>query len=109
MSPEVFPRRAIHFDFHTMPGCEKLGKDWNAAHFVRTLQDAKVEFINFFAKCNLGFCYFPTQTGTVYPGLDFDLLGGVQFPKKGNCQIRQPIKKKTGMALVFFYFSFMVC
>lgn len=77
MSPEVFPRRAIHFDFHTMPGCEKLGKDWNAAHFVRTLQDAKVEFINFFAKCNLGFCYFPTQTGTVYPGLDFDLLGEV--------------------------------
>lgn len=35
--------------------------------------------------------------------------GWVQFPKKGNCQIRQPIKKKTGMALVFFYFSFMVC
>jgi hypothetical protein len=37
------------------------------------------------------------------------LQNWVQFPKKGNCQIRQPIKKKTGMALVFFYFSFMVC
>jgi hypothetical protein len=77
MSQDFFPRRAIHFDFHTMPGCENLGKDWNAEHFVSTLLAAKVEFINFFAKCNLGFCYFPTRIGTVYPGLDFDLLGEV--------------------------------
>lgn len=70
-----FPKRAIHFDFHTMPGCEDLGCDFHGDEFVATLKKAHVEYINIFAKCNLGFCYYPTKVGTVYPGLKFDLMG----------------------------------
>ncbi|OQA82416.1 MAG: Alpha-L-fucosidase [Lentisphaerae bacterium ADurb.Bin242] len=70
-----FPKRAIHFDFHTMPGCEDLGRDFRGDEFVATLKKAHVEYINIFAKCNLGFCYYPTKVGTVYPGLKFDLMG----------------------------------
>ncbi|MFA6930799.1 MAG: alpha-amylase family protein [Lentisphaeria bacterium] len=77
LSASNFPRRAIHFDFHTMPGCEHLGQAFDPKKFVAALQQAKVEFINFFAKCNLGFCYFPSQVGTNYPGLTFDLMGQV--------------------------------
>ena len=72
-----FPKRAIHFDFHTMPGCNDVGTEFNGREFAVTLQKAKVEYINIFAKCNLGFCYYPTRIGTVYPGLKFDLMGEI--------------------------------
>jgi len=72
-----YPRRAIHFDFHTMPGCTDIGAKFDGPAFAATLKQAGVEFINFFAKCNVGFCYFPTKVGTMYPGLTRDLLGEV--------------------------------
>ena len=72
-----FPKRAIHFDFHTMPGCNDVGTEFNGREFAATLHKAKVEYINIFAKCNLGFCYYPTRIGTVYPGLKFDLMGEI--------------------------------
>jgi len=77
MSHLNFPRRAIHFDFHSMPGCTDICRDWDASHFIDTLLAAKVEFVNFFAKCNRGFCYYPSKLGSVYPGLQIDLLGEV--------------------------------
>ena len=72
-----FPKRAIHFNFHTMPGCHDLGPQFDAGRFVATLQKARVEYINFFAKYNLGFCYYPTKIGTGHPGLQFDLMGKI--------------------------------
>ena len=88
-----FPKRAIHFDFHTMPGCNDIGAEFNGEEFVATLKKAKVEYINIFAKCNLGFCYYPTKVGTVYPGLKFDLFqrrtqsrGGAASPRMVHCQ-----------------------
>ncbi len=74
---DTFPKRAVHFDFHTMPGCNDIGSRFNAEEFVATLKKAKVEYINFFAKCNLGFCYYPTKIGMIYPELQFDLLGEI--------------------------------
>ncbi len=73
----AFPRRAIHFDFHTMPGCTDIGSRFDGQAFAATLKQCGVEYINFFAKCNLGFCYYPTKAGTMYPGLNRDLLGEV--------------------------------
>lgn len=70
-----FPRRALHFDFHTMPGIPDLGADFDGDRFGRALKSAKVEYINIFAKCNLGFAYYPSEIGTIYPGLKFDLMG----------------------------------
>ncbi|MEG0767431.1 MAG: hypothetical protein RR482_06915, partial [Clostridia bacterium] len=67
--------RHIHFDFHTMPGITNFGEHWDAEAFAQRLADAHVDYINFFAQCNLGFAYFPTKVGIPYPGLRGDMLG----------------------------------
>ncbi len=72
------PRRAVHMDFHTMPGVYDVGAEFDPAAFGRTLADAGVDYITVFAKCNLGFAYYPTKIGTPHPGLKHpDLLGGM--------------------------------
>ena len=78
-------KRAIHFDFHTVGGIDGLLKDFDAADFAKTLADANVEYINFAAMCNNGYCYYPTKVGIVYPGLKRDILGEVieECHKKG--------------------------
>ena len=75
MTGSFFPKRAVHLDFHTMPGVYDVGRDFDPQEFARTLQEANIEYITVFAKCNLGFAYYPTQVGIVHPGLKTDLLG----------------------------------
>ena len=69
------PQRAIHLDFHTMPAVNDVGADFDPEEFVRVLDEARVDFITVFAKCNLGMAYYPTKVGTVHPSLRQDLLG----------------------------------
>ena len=69
-------KRAVHFDFHTIPGVYDLGVNFDAKKFAKMLQDSHVGYINFFARCNRGHSYYPTKIGTPYPSLgDKDLLG----------------------------------
>lgn len=68
-------KRAIHLDFHTMPGIYNFNESWDAAKFAERLDNAHVKYINAFAKCNLGFSYFDTKIGTPYPGMKGDMLG----------------------------------
>ncbi len=68
-------RRAIHFDFHTMPGIYDFGERFDAAKFAETLADAGVEYVNVFARCNEGFAYYPTKVGVPYPNMTGDMLG----------------------------------
>jgi hypothetical protein len=77
MKQKPFPRRAIHLDFHTMPGIYDVGRDFDGETFSRTLAEAQVDYITVLARCNLGFAYYPTQVGVMHPGLKFDLLGGI--------------------------------
>ena len=70
-------KRAIHLDFHTMPGIYDFEETFDAAEFAKTLKDAKVEYLNAVAQCNLGFCYYPTNVGIRYPGLKTDLFGSI--------------------------------
>jgi hypothetical protein len=62
-------KRAVHFDFHNLPALPDLGDDFSAERFVKTLVDSKVKYINFFARCNLGYSYFPTKVGVPHPYL----------------------------------------
>ena len=62
-------RRAVHFDFHTMPGIDNICENFDAAAFAQQMADANVDYINFFARCNIGFSYYPTKVGVQYPGL----------------------------------------
>jgi len=68
-------KRAVHLDFHTLPGIPDFGEHFDAAQFAKTLKEAKVDFINVFAKCNLGFAYYPTKIGLPHPHMKFDMLG----------------------------------
>ena len=67
-------KRAIHFDFHTMPGFDKLAENFNAERFADRLSENHVEYINIAARCNIGFSYYNTKVGTKYPLLERDLL-----------------------------------
>ncbi|MBW7884650.1 MAG: beta-galactosidase trimerization domain-containing protein [Caldilineaceae bacterium] len=76
MNAQPIRFRHIHLDFHTSPACTDVGADFDADLFARTLQEAKVNAINIFAKCHHGYSYYPTKVGTVHPGLKSgDLLG----------------------------------
>ena len=73
---KAFPKRAIHLDFHTMPGIYDVGAEFDPKEFAKTLKDANVDYITVFARCNLGFAYYPTKIGIVHPGMKKkDLLG----------------------------------
>ena len=66
--------RAMHFDFHTMPGYENLFENFSATEFAQKLQDNHVKYINFTARCNIGFSYYDTKVGVKYKGLKRDVL-----------------------------------
>lgn len=67
-------RRAVHFDFHTMPGIDGLLSNFDAEEFARKLEENHVEYINVTARCNIGFSYYNTKIGKKYPGLTRDIL-----------------------------------
>jgi hypothetical protein len=68
-------KRAVHIDFHTLPGIYDFNREWDAAVFAQTLQDAHVCYVNAFARCNIGFAYYPTRVGIPYPGMKGDMFG----------------------------------
>jgi len=68
-------KRAIHLDFHTMPGIYNFGEKWDAKEFAYILKEARVDYVNAFAKCNLGFTYYPTKLGIPYPTMEGDMFG----------------------------------
>lgn len=68
-------KRAVHLDFHTMPGIYNFNEKWDAAAFADRLEKAHVKYINAFAECNLGFAYFDTKIGVKYPGMKGDMFG----------------------------------
>lgn len=69
------PKRAVHIDFHTLPGIPEFGRDLSGEAIAATLAQAQVDYANIFAQCNIGFCYFDTALGRRYPGFDRDLFG----------------------------------
>jgi len=67
--------RQIHLDFHTSGHIPDVGTEFDADAFGARLDEARVNWITLFAKCHHGLSYYPTQAGTVHPGLKYDLLG----------------------------------
>ena len=70
-------KRAIHLDFHTMPGIDNFAETYDAADIAKTLAEANVDYVNMFARCNIGFSYYPTKIGKPYPTMKGNLLGEV--------------------------------
>ena len=42
--------RAVHFDFHTMPGIDDFCENFNAEEFAQQMKDANVDYVNVFAR-----------------------------------------------------------
>lgn len=70
-------KRAVHFDFHTMPGIDNFGEKFDAAEFAQQMADAHVEYVNMFARCNIGFSYYNTKVGIPYPNMKGNMLADV--------------------------------
>jgi hypothetical protein len=60
-----------------MPDIPDFAANFDAKQFAQTLKDAKVEYINVFAKCNIGMAYYPTEIGVMHPHLHFDMFGQI--------------------------------
>lgn len=86
-------KRAFHFDFHTYPGVEDFGKKFDAAALAQTLQDSHITYINFFARCNRGFSYYPTKIGIPYPSENGEGL----FPE----MLKECHKRNIGVTAYF--------
>lgn len=71
------PKYCMFFDFHTMKACPDVGYGFSAEDFVGNLKNCGIDLIGFPAKCNQGFCYFDTRTGTRHPALRKDMFGDI--------------------------------
>ena len=63
-----------HPDFHIPAGVD-VGEGFDGEALGRQLAEAGADSIAIFAKCHYGHAYYPTEIGTVHPGLKCDLLG----------------------------------
>lgn len=64
----------LHPDFHT-PARATVGEGFDAVEYVKKTKESNIDSQVFFAKCHYGFAYYPTEVGTVHPGLKCDMLG----------------------------------
>ena len=67
--------RQIHLDFHTSEAIDNIGEKFEKEQFQEALIKGRVNSINIFAKGHHSWSYYPTKTGKMHPGLDFDLMG----------------------------------
>lgn len=70
----TFPKRALFFDFHTMPSNPDVGKDFDMEAITDTFVKIGAEYIVFPARCNLGTAYYDTSIGIRHAALRRDLL-----------------------------------
>jgi len=70
-------KRAIHLDFHTMPGIYNFNEKFDAVKFAERLEKAHVRYINVFAECNQGYAYYDTKIGVKYPTMKGDMFGDI--------------------------------
>lgn len=70
-------KRAVHLDFHTLPGIYNFGENFDAEEFAERLFRAEVTLINMFFQCNIGHVYYPTKIGVPYPEMRGDMFGDI--------------------------------
>ena len=94
---ENFPLKQVHLDFHTFEKIPFVGKNFSKENFQSALKLAKLQSITVFAKCNQGFCYYPTKVGVMHPSLDFDLTGAM-IDAAHEIGVRAPIYINAGVS-----------
>jgi hypothetical protein len=69
------PKRALFFDFHTMPANPDVGKNFDMEAITDWFKECGADFVVFPARCNLGMAYYPTKLGIPHPAMQRDLFG----------------------------------
>ncbi|MDW5594095.1 alpha-amylase family protein [Conexibacter stalactiti] len=70
------PWRKVHLDFQVDAAVGAVGAAFDPGAFAATLVEARVDAIVVFAKNTQGYCFYPSPSGPVHPGLvEPDLLG----------------------------------
>ena len=67
------PKWCLFFDFHTMPACPDVGKEFDFDKITDKIKECGVDYIVFPARCNLGVAYYDTKVGIRHPALQYDL------------------------------------
>ena len=96
MNRKKLPFRQVHLDFHTSPVITGIGRQFDKAHWQRTLKEARVNSITLFSKCHHGWSYHPTKVGKVHPHLDFNLLR-LQYDACKEIGIQAPVYLSAGV------------
>ena len=92
-----FPYRQVHLDFHTYGNVPKVGNRFSKENFQEALKIAHLDSITVFAKCNQGYCYYPTEVGMMHPGLDFDLTAAM-IDAAHEIGVRAPVYINAGLS-----------
>jgi len=74
MNQKLLPLCKLHPDFHVPGEITGVGKEFDGLAYTAKLKSHSVDTIVVFAKCHYGFSYYPTEIGTVHPGLEKDLV-----------------------------------
>lgn len=67
------PKWCLFFDFHTMPSCPDVGREFDFDRITDKIKECGVDYIVFPARCNLGMAYYNTKAGIRHPSLNYDL------------------------------------
>lgn len=62
--------RQVHLDFHTSEYIDAVGSKFDKKQFQEALQLGHVNSVTVFGKCHHGYFYYPTEVGTVHPGME---------------------------------------
>lgn len=62
--------RQVHLDFHTSEFMEGVGSKFDKKQFQEALKTGHVNSITVFGKCHHGYFYYPTEVGTLHPGME---------------------------------------
>lgn len=62
--------RQVHLDFHTSEFMEGVGSRFDKKQFQEALKAGHVNSITVFGKCHHGYFYYPTEVGTIHPGME---------------------------------------
>jgi Hypothetical glycosyl hydrolase 6 len=76
MNNNPMPKLGWHFDFHTH-GDIRVNAAPDTDDFAKKLAESGVEEIITFAKCHVGFAYYPSEVGTVHPRMEGDAFGDI--------------------------------
>ena len=87
--------RQVHLDFHTSEKISGIGEKFDKKQFQKALIAGHVNSITVFAKCHHGWMYYPSKTGSMHPGLKFDLLKA-QIEAAHEIGVKTPVYLSAG-------------